>query len=179
MKINLSQVKGSGFADASSFVAAVDGHITALRRHQTTVGEASPSAHALIERSVRRVQFPIKDGKPDDFVPDYEIIDDTPPPPSLDERKIAIAIEVQQEAQRQIDVINPPLKRRLANIEFTRAMAIEEAKRSPAQVAAIAAGKTRDSRIDAIHYHMAKLEAEIHDLTEETIGQWKPVSFPA
>lgn len=177
MKINLSQIKGSGFADAASFTSAIADHIAALRRHQTTTGYAAPTAPSLIENLVKRVQFPVEEGRADDFVvAEFEVVDDAP---TLDQRKAMIANEVQMEAQRRIDAISPPLKRRLASIEFGRAVAVEEAKRSPAQAATIAAGKARDQKIDAIHYHLGKLESEIHDLTEETIGQWKPVSFPS
>lgn len=60
------------------FADRVEAFRQALLRHRTTRGVAVPTAHHLIEQCVRRVQYPIKDKKPDDFVADFEIVDDTP-----------------------------------------------------------------------------------------------------
>jgi hypothetical protein len=174
MELNLSYIKALPF----DFGNAIEAHIKALKAHQTTVGEPAPIAHALVERAVRRVQYPIDAKKPDDFVADYTVVDDTPPPPTLDQRKTALAVNAQALCQEAMDAASPPLKRRLADMEAGRAMMVDPAKRTPAQLAAIAAQQARGVKSEAILFHLATLESQIHDLTEQTIDGWKPAPFP-
>jgi hypothetical protein len=72
LKLKKSQVDALPF----DFEQAVRDFIAAKEAHRFT-GDAAPSADALVEAAVRRVQYPIEDEKPDDFVADYEIEDDT------------------------------------------------------------------------------------------------------
>jgi hypothetical protein len=175
LQIMLSQVKSLPF----DFAEAVQEYIAAKKHHQTTEGQPAPGApHQMVEAAVKRVPGSIDPPRADEFVADYEIVDDTPPAPSLDQRKSALAMDVQQQAQVAIDKIRPPLKARLLAMDFSRAMAIEEAKRTPADKATIASYLDGNARIDAITYHLAKIEAQIHDLTEATIGDWSASPFP-
>jgi hypothetical protein len=174
-KIALSQAKALPF----DFEAAVAAFIKAKQDHRQSVGEPAPNApHRWVEAAVKRVPGSIEAQTPDEFVPDYEIVDDTPPPPSLDQRKMMLAVNAQREAQSAIEKLRPPLKARLLSIEFGRAMAIEEAKRTPADKATIAAYLDGNVRIEAITYHLAKIEAQIHDLTDATIDDFTPAAFP-
>jgi hypothetical protein len=58
----------------------------AMLAHRFTA-DAAPAAPGIIEAAVRRVQPPIEDGKPDDFVIDFEIVDDTRSIQSLRRRR--------------------------------------------------------------------------------------------
>jgi hypothetical protein len=179
MQIALSQLKAHGFADEAAFSAAVAAHLAAHREHQQTVGVAAPSpASSIIEHAVRRVQYPIDAGKPDDFVADFEVIDDTPPPPSLEERKMALAVQVQAAATQALHAFTPPLKARMLNLQVAEAAVIDETKRTSVQRALLADAESRAKRELAVHRHWAELESQIHDLTEATIDQWKPAPFP-
>ena len=174
LKINLSAMKALPY-DFEKEVASL---IQAKKDHQKTEGIPAPYGPALVESAVRRVPGSIDPPKADDFVADYEVVDDTPPPPTLDERKGALAMTSQAVAQSIIDKIDPPLKRRLTQMDYANAMAVPEAKRTSPQIAAIAARETRKARVDATMYHLATLESQIHDLTDKTIDGWTPAPFP-
>lgn len=171
LKINLSDVKALSF----SFDGAVDAHINAMKAHQTTIGEAAPAAHPLVEQAIRRVQYPIEARKPDDFVKDFQVIDDSP---SLEERKTALAQAVHMRATTAIQTIMPPLKQRLREMQYHDALAVKIEDRSSAQKATIAEHQSRTSKISAVMRHLAQQESDIHDLTEDTIDDWKPAPFP-
>jgi hypothetical protein len=175
LKLALSQIKALPF----DFVGTVDAFIAAKKVHQSTENVPAPGApHPWVEQAVRRLPGSIEPPRPDDFVADYEIIDDTPPPPTLDQRKMTLAAAAQASAHAEIDAIDPPLKRRLVGIEAGRAMMVDPSKRTPAQLAAITSQATRDAKREAIIYHLAKLEAQIHDLTDKTIDNWSAAPFP-
>lgn len=71
MKVHTSQIKGIDLP------SAVQAHIDALYKHRLTIGEPAPvPEHAIVEHCIKRVQYPINFEKPDDFVVDYEIVDD-------------------------------------------------------------------------------------------------------
>jgi hypothetical protein len=175
LKIQLSHIKALPF----DFETAVADFIAAKKRHQTTEGEPAPSApHQMVEAAVKRIPGSIDPPRADEFVADYEIVDDTPPPPSLEARKSALAMQAQTAAQGAINKLRPPLKSRLLAIEFSRAMAIEEAKRAPSERATIAGYLDGNVRVEAITYHLAKIEASIHDLTDATIDDFDAPPFP-
>jgi hypothetical protein len=175
LQIALSHVKALPF----DFEKEVVAFIKAKQDHRTKIGEAAPSPpHALVEVAVRRVPGSIDPPVADDFVADYAIVDDTPPPPSLDQRKAAKAAEMAALAQAAIARFSPPLKRRLMDMDYRRALAVDEDKRSNADKATIAAALDRGARTEAISYHLATLEAQIHDLTDAAIDDWSPAPFP-
>ena len=167
-------VKLSEIKSAADFEAQVAAYIKAKKDHQKTVGEAAPTAPALIEAAVRVVPGSIEPPRADDYVADYKIEDDTPPPPTLAERKQKLADAAAKAAEAAINAISPPLKRRLMQMTAQRAMAIEPAKRDADAVAAIAAANDASKRIEGIYFHLATVEAQIDDLTAETIDAWKP-----
>lgn len=174
LRINLSAVKALPY----DFEAEVAKYIKARKDHQKTVGEPAPAAPLLVEGAVKVVPGTIKPPTADDYVADYEIFDDTPPPPTLDQRKAILAGEAAVMGQSAIDKFRPPLKVRLLDMDFNRALSIDENKRTTADKATIAMAYDRAQRIDAITYHLAKMEAQIHDLTEKNIDAWKPAPFP-
>lgn len=171
MEINLSHLKALPF----DFGGAVDAHIKALQAHRTTEHAAAPTAHPLVERAISRVQYPVTDGKPDDFVPNYKVVDDSP---SLDDRKMALVQSLTDEATRLMAGIMPPLKQDLWNLQYADAVAVEDKKRTSAQNAAIKLHEDRIAKVRAIHMHLAQMKSDIHDLTESTIEKWKAAPFP-
>ena len=200
IRIALSKIKALPF----DFDAAVKEFIEAKKKHRTTVGEPSPNApHLFVEAAVRRVPGSIEEQRPDDFVADYEVVDDTPPEPpkpSLDQRKMALAAQVGTAANAAVAKIIPPLKHRLWEHEYARVQAdmakvkiieneslddwraraiVAIKKTSAADFASFTAHDERKKKIAAVHYHVALCESQIHDLTEETIDAWSPAPFPA
>ncbi len=86
VKVLKSQIGNIAFADQ------VEQYRQAMLAHRFTVDVPAPAAPSLlVESCIRRVQYPISAEKPDDFVADYEIVDDLP---SLDDRKVNLFVQV-------------------------------------------------------------------------------------
>ena len=209
IKLALSQVRALPF----DFEAAVASHIKAKMEHRfAAIGESAPAApHAWVGHAVKRVI--VGEDKPDDFVPDFEIIDDTPPPLTLDQKKQILSHQVMTARAEAAHKIVPLLKSRIWNIEHqrmltaiheipreaipivvlkmdglthrpetddehkARALGLLKVKSSPEDIAFFQAHEERLKQIAAIDHHSAKLEGEIHDLTEETVDAWKMAPF--
>jgi hypothetical protein len=175
-QILLSELKALGFADAPAFHAALEAYRQALLAHRSTQGEPAPvPPHPCLEAFIRRVQA---DGAPDDFVPDADVVDDTPPPPTLDERRAQLLADVARLESAAIALILPPGKMRLAQMDYARAGNTPAAERTPEQQACIADHAAMRVAIEAVQYHAAVLCAEIDDLTDETVERWRPRPFP-
>jgi hypothetical protein len=153
------------------FEQAVRDFIAAKEAHRFA-GDAAPTADALVEAAVGRVQYPVDAGKPDDFVADYEIEDDTPPPepepppPTLEQRKQALIVESRQAEQAAIAALMPEGKRRLLGMDYQIAVAVPEADRSPDQSSVIARYEVLAAQDRDIRYAAARREAEIDDIAE-------------
>ncbi len=173
LKIAKSVVETS-FGD---FAAAVEAHRQALLAHRFT-GDAAPTAPAPVEQAVRRVQ---RDGEADDFVADYAIVDDTPPAPvpSDTERRLALLSAVRLAEQQASHAIIGPGKLRLMTLDATRILSRPEAERSPEDAAVLARFAALQTRLAAVQYHAARLEAEIDDLAPAQFDSWTLLPFPA
>lgn len=159
LKLKKSQIDALPF----DFEQAVRDFIAAMEAHRFT-GDAAPVADALVEAAVKRIQYPIDAGKPDDFIADYEIEDDTPPappPPTPEQRKAALIAGSRQAEQAAIDALMPVGKQRLLEMDYQRAMSVPEQSRSPEQLSCIEQRKTLASQIDDIRYAGAQREAAI------------------
>jgi hypothetical protein len=163
MTLNLkkSQVDALPF----DFEQAVRDFIAAKETHRFT-GDAAPRADALVESAVSRIQYPIDARKPDDFIADYRIEDDTPPPPTLEQRKLNMIAECRQAEKAAIDALMPAGKWRLLEMDFQRATRVPKQDRSPEQVRFIEQRGDLVERIEEIRYAAAQREAEIEDLAE-------------
>jgi hypothetical protein len=167
LKLTKSQVDALPF----DFEQAVRDFIAAKEEHRFT-GDAAPTADALVEAAVRRVTYAVDAGKPDDFVADYEIEDDTPPPEppapalTLEQRKQTLIAESRQVEQVKINALMPAGKRRLLEMDFQTAMAVQEADRSQAQLSVIARYELLIAQDRDIRYAAAQREAEIDDIAE-------------
>jgi len=158
------------------YAAAVEAHRQALLAHRFT-GDAAPTAPALIENAVRRVH---RDGEADDFVSDFEIVDDTPPEPVVTDadRKAALVAKVRMAEREACDAVIPPGKLRLLNLEAGLVFSKPDDQRSAAENATLASYRAVQDRIAAINLHGARLEAELDDLTPEQYGTWTQAPFP-
>jgi hypothetical protein len=196
LKIALSQLKALPF----DFEQAVASFVKAKQDHRQTEGEMAPCApHPYVEAAVKRVPGSIEPPRADEFVADYEIVDDSPPPKSLDQRKTELAGKVGLMANEAMAQIIPPLKHRLWEMEHARiqqdlamvkplenetrelwlARALDAIKQaSPADHASFTAHEIRKAKLAAIIRHMAICESDIHDLTEATIDAWSVPPFP-
>lgn len=80
--------------DQARFAREVEAYRQAMLAHRFTINEPAPVARdPIIEQCVRRVN--VGPDKPDDFMTDYEIFDDTPLSP---------------EAQKALDVLRETIK---------------------------------------------------------------------
>lgn len=179
------QIPLSQIADADAFRKRVTAFRQAKIEHQRTIDVPAPQEHHLVEAVVRRVPHPHGgpggggEGAtaPDDYViDDYEIVDDRP---SLRARKDALIHQVAEAERALMIAAMAPGKRRLAGLRVQDIYQKPQAERSDADRQFLAETQARLNREAAIGRHAAELQAAIEDLTEETIGAWQPVPFPA
>lgn len=159
------------------FAEKVESHRQALLAHRFTIrGEGAPRSDEMVEGCVRRVF--VAEDKPDDFVADYEIIDDTPPPPpppTLAQRKNALRSEV---ASREMDLLNDILpfgKRRLLQLRIGRIA--DQNKASPEEKTLIARHTDVMQKSSDVHMWAAFQQAEIDDLDEASVESWQMKPF--
>jgi len=172
--IMTAQIPLSQIGDADEFKKRVAAFRQAKLDHHARIGEPAPREHELVEACVKRVP---RGEAPDDYVvEDYAIVDDRP---SLRARKDALIHEVSREEHALMVASMPPGKRRLDGLTAGDLLRRPETERSTAETAFLAERDTRHVREDAIGRHAAQLMSDIEDLTDETIGAWKPAPFPS
>ena len=143
------------------FEGAVIAFRDAKLAHRFTEGAPAPGApNALVEAAVKRVPV---EGGPDDFVADYEFIDDTPPPPTPEEIKARKIFESQVAEQDEIRAIMPAGKLRLFQMQYSDAVAIPEAERNDAQRDVISRMFDYQAKVQAAQRRGAERESEIED----------------
>lgn len=192
---------GNFSAMVAEYIKALEEH-----RSLTGVAAPKPP-HPLVERAVQRVQYPIEathqpmrlrsvetdkgtftveepDGepvrfqssaKPDDFIANYEIINDAPLPITLEQRKQALEGELLNQSKLAREAVVPPRRRLLADLKAQEAKSAETP--SPEQTAFVVEYDAMQQRLVTVQRHFAEQLNEIEDLTEETIGAWKPKPF--
>lgn len=156
---------------------AVEAFRQAKLAHRFT-GDIGPAAPAIIENAVRRVPV---EGQADDFVLDYEIIDDLPPPPpppTLDERKAALVATVRAAEAAALATVISPARERLLYLDLAAVYSKPEAERTDADKALHARIADVTARKSAIQRQAVLQEIEIEDLTAATIEGWTPAPFP-
>jgi hypothetical protein len=156
-----------------SYADEVEKFRQAKLAHRFT-GDIAPSAPAIIEHAVRRVA---RDGQADDFVADYEVIDDVAVP-TLAERKAVLLGKIRTAEAAAMARIISPGRERLLGLDLNAVYAKPEADRSDADRALLA--KTADiaARKQAVQRHGAALEVEVEDLTEVAMDGWTMRPFP-
>lgn len=185
-----------------TFEKDVDAYREALLAHRFTLNEPAPVApNELVHNAVKRVQHPIADKKPDDFVIDYVLLED-----SFEEKKHRLAEHVLQAERILSNKILPQAKVRLwghrekdihdaalaSKIAFQQKNNEEAAtvKDDPEKVkeilerewvdtvpsedqAFMKAHKERLKRLDELHRSVAQALSDIDDLTPQSIGSWQ------
>lgn len=138
--------------------------------HQKTINVPAPQEHALVRAAITRVP---RDGKPDDYALDYEIIE-----PTLEEKKKDLEHELHE--ARDLALFNKvsSAKRRVLAYELSDALAKHGKGLTDADKAVLAKCAEIAAYDQKIERHAANLHVQIEDLTEATVGAWKPAPFP-
>lgn len=165
-----------------------DQEVEALRQAKLahrfdTNGSPSPLGHPLLEAAIRTVKGklisenpPIHEG-PDDFVLDYEIVDDIYKP-TLDDKKKKLKDLLYQEQDRRLSAIIPQGKMRLFNIKAYEIRSTNFLFRTSKQRKLLKEIDQKKAMIDSIIKHSATVESDIDDLTDETIDTWVLPEWP-
>lgn len=176
------QIPLSLVGDPEAFAAALATHRANLADHRMGGPEQpAPIAHELLDRLILRVPDSnpdVAERGPDSFeIAPYEIIDDTPPPPTLAQRKQALHAELQNAGQAAIDKVLSPARARLLSMEFADASAKKKNLRNAADKATIKQYAAFSDRADKISRIVIRAAAAIDDLTETKISKWTVPTF--
>ena len=180
-----TEIKLSQLQDRAQFEQAVAEHVAHLTAFSGVVGMPRPVAHPLVEAAVSRVSYPKADKKPDSFVADYVIINDTPPPPpplSLEDRKYQMAASLRAAEAAAKEVVMPQRKLRLLNMKVSFANAkfklidgkLDDSALTDEERNMISSYKDIQAKYAAIELASAQAESDIEDLTDDTINTWQP-----
>jgi len=174
-EILMSQIGGR----RDDFDQAVADHIKKLHAFNSQVGKARPTAHPIVESVIKRIQV---NGKPDTYVSDYVILDDTPPgeephTPTLEEKKLALHRALHFAENEAKYKILPQRKVRLATVKMSTAMSTPEDKRTAEQLEDIASYLHVQKIWQSYDLIAAQAESDIDDLNEDTVDSWQPPTF--
>jgi hypothetical protein len=157
-----------------SYAEAVEAFRQAKLEHRFT-GDIAPSAPAIIEHAVRRVQ---RDGQADDFVADYKIVEDVPVP-TLAERKAVLVAAIRNAEAAALAKIISPARERLMGLDINAVYAKPEAALTDDDRALLAKLVEIAARKEIVYRHGAMLEVAVEELTDATIDGWTAGEFPA
>ena len=155
-----------------NYADAVEKFRQAKLAHRFT-GDVAPSAPDIIEQAVRRV--PVQ-GQADDFVADYEIIEDIPVP-TLADKKAALSATIRTMEATALAKIISPGREHSMGLDLNAVYAKPEAARSDADRALLARAADIAARKQLVARHGAELEVAVEELTDATIGGWTPAEF--
>jgi len=161
----------------NSFQRIVNAQIEEMRLHDAHMKNVAkepknyhpypaPMSHPDVMNSI------VKEGN--DYNVSFEIFDDE----TLENKKNKLQKIVMDEAAVIQNKIFPMRKRNYTAIEQNKILSIDEKDRTPQQKKKLAELNKKAEFISLIIEHQAKMEAAIEDLTEATIGKWKPEPFP-
>lgn len=155
-----------------NFEELVKQHIEALEKHRFTKNVPAPVADSLVEAAIIRVQHPPKERQLDEFKANYEIIDDTPPPPSLREKKAKLIRQVEERETYLIEEFAVPAgKVRSHSIKFVDILN-RGGPQTPEEEAFMAESRERTAKLDKINRNVAEVMSAIEDLTEDNIDSF-------
>lgn len=198
LRIKADSLPGSA-EDFASHVAAYAAAMTEYAAHLK--GVAEDAVNEALSPNQRRVAFPpptadervmraVRQAEDGSYIADYEIAG-----PSIEERKAALLERVRAEEAKAIAAILPPAKVRhfqfrMADINAADAKRIADnpnriddiatflvANRPVGDTAFLADYAARQARVGEVQRWAAKLEHDIDDLTEETIGGFVVTPF--
>ena len=153
--------------------------------HKRTVHELGEDEHGnpvVVPREITEVGETVhftSSNEPDDFVPNYELVDDGPGSLSTAQKKDKLEGEVSAMTQSWVAVNTIP-HRRLALLRHRvhETALTQENLRTSHQMAAVATCEQHDIRMLKItKWHAEQLDA-IEDLTDATVDAWQPAPLP-
>lgn len=171
--IKTSEINALGL-NMNQLEAAINAHAQELRWHRDHHADAArdpypdPVAHPLVDLCIRRP----------DLVPDFVVVDDTKP--TLEQRKSDLVHTLTMEEIAAVQRIWPQRKRRLDSIVYSEAMQKidgESDLRTADEKKACSDFEDRTLKVAEIEKAAAQAQADIDDLTEETIGAWSNPKF--
>lgn len=171
------QIPKSHLGDVTpeQFAARVAAFVKAKLDHHNTVEIPAPAEHHLVEQSVSRVP---RKGEPDNYVADYEIVDDSPKK-TLRQRKDDLIHNISLQEHELMVAQLAPGKRRLQVLDANAIYQKPVEQRSETERQFIAKHETRMAREAAIQRHAAEQMAAVEDLTDGTIDKWTMDPLPS
>jgi hypothetical protein len=156
-----------------SYADEVEAFRQDLLAHRFTLDPA-PTAPEMIERAIHRGQVA---GEPDDFVADFEIVDDSTPPTPAEERALLLGKLRQAEAEA-LAIVIPPARERLLVIDLAEIRPIRPGvELTAAERDLIAQRDHVATRKRVVHRYFANLELELEGLAGASIDGWKFAPF--
>lgn len=175
IKVSLLQIQGLGHT-AETFSTLVEEHRQALIVHGKSIGVPAPIPKIYgLEACI--VRTAATDEHEESFVSDFEIVDDLPPPPTLDEKKMVHVRTTHELFNKAISDAFPQLKRRLWGLTYEDIVEKPTAARSDSERLFQRQHEARLKYEKDAYRHLARLESEIDDLTSDTVDGWKPEPF--
>ena len=178
------QIPLSQSGDPVAFAAALEAHRADLAAHR--IGPANvpvpTDPYWIFDSLIQRVPAagPVATRGPDTFqVRAHEIVDDTPKPPpppplpTLEQKKQALLNALYTAASTIQSAILSPARAQLLALDSTEAQTVWQARRTPGQVAVIAAHTAFQSRRTEIQKNATVAAVEIEDLTADNVDTWK------
>lgn len=156
------------------FVRAVEEHRAALLAHRFS-GDAAPTADSVVEQALCRVR---REGEPDDFVADYEVIEDVVPSSATDQRQSLLAALRQAEISAREAVIGAGRLRRLG-LDVSRVLAKADNDRTTDDRAVLATYASIQERLERVQYHAAIQEEALETVSAADLAGWHWEPFPA
>lgn len=176
IKVPLSSIESP-----AAFAAALEAHRAAVEAHMMGKPDVpAPIVDELLAALVQRVPDvgPVEQRGPDRIVVgEYEVFDDTPPPPTLADRKQEFCMRLQQAAEAARNSVLSPARANLLAFDVADAVSVPEEMRTAAQVAAIELHTAYSSRCADISRVVARALVEIDELTDGDVASWLLPSF--
>ena len=157
------------------FAVAVEAHRQALLAHRFT-GDAAPTAHHLVEAAVVRVPC---EGGPDDFVADFEVIDDTPAPPTPAQVRNDLLSRVRSAEFEAATAVIGSGALRLLSLDAREAAMKPAEDRTAADTAALDRLQDVTARRTAVDRHAATIEAAIEATPFDQLAAYEFPAFPS
>jgi hypothetical protein len=171
------QIFLSQLSNPDLFKSEVEKHIERLHAFNLQVGKPRPTAHPLVEASIKRIQVK---GKPDKYVPDYEIIDDrqkaeelNAPQLTLEDKKTILTQRLREAERKAIEKVMPFRKQRLWRTLCQNILKRPPEEHTPEDSAYLNKAKAIDAAFAEIGLKAAYAEAAIEDLTDSNIDSWQ------
>lgn len=171
-------VYSSQLQSIETFEDEVKKYIARMKAANFDKNKPRPTAHPLIEASVKRVNQ--GKGKPDDFQADYQIVDDVSDPtvgmPHDQKLDVCASRLHLAEAAAKDKVLNRH-KLRLFGMQYTAAISVKDDNKSQADKDIITQFAAIQEAYKKIELTAAEEEARLADMNDVELSAWKPPTF--